>query len=396
MSNRVVPGAPLAKRHRVGDRRGVHAGQRLQTFEHRQVELPLRVDVGIPREVAENLRRQHAVRSIPGLDTLQAVEAGQQQAGADQQHHRDRHLRHDQRALDSLAAAGVAGLAAALLQRVDEIDPAAERRQRAEQHSGQDRNAEREDQHDRIQRDLARARRKPADERGQHVDGQPRDADADGAADHGEQRALGQQLPHQAAAAGAERGAHRQLAIAAQHPRQREVGDIRARDQQHQSGDAEQDQQQLPRPGGEGFAHGNGRGAEAGRLRPVDRLEGAVLREVVADRADGARRLLRARAFLQTGRTRSTRRTRAGSAPSAVRRRRGTGTPAPACRRRSPADSAARSAARRSRGAADRSSRTPGRRCSDRRRTWCASRCGSGSAPPRRRAYRLTPRTCGR
>ena len=106
-----------AERHRIGDRRGVHAGLRLQPLEHRQVELPLRVDVRIAREVAEDLRRQHAVRSITGLDALQPVEAGEQQAGADQQHHRHRHLRDDQRALHPLAAAGVAGLAAALLQR---------------------------------------------------------------------------------------------------------------------------------------------------------------------------------------------------------------------------------------------------------------------------------------
>ena len=253
--------------------------------------------VGIPGEVAEDLGGQHAVRSISGLDALQAEEAGEQQACADQQHHRDGHLRHDQRALNPLAAAGVAGLAAALLQRRDEIDAAAERRQRAEQHAGQDRHAKREDQHHRIEPDFAGARREPANERRQHADGDPGEANADRSADGRQQRALGEQLPHQPAASRAERGAHRQLAIAAKHPRQREVGDVRARNQQHQSGDAEQDQQQLARAARQRFTHRNGGGAEARRFGSIHLL--VVFSEGVANRADRAGGLFRAGAFLE-------------------------------------------------------------------------------------------------
>jgi hypothetical protein len=127
----------------------MHAWLRLQPLEQRQVEPALRVDVGIPREVAIDLRRQHAVAAIPGLDLLQAIEAGEQQAGAHQQHHRHGHLRDDQGALYAFAAGGAARLAAALLQRVDQVDAAAKRRQRAEQQARDDRQAEREGQHHR-------------------------------------------------------------------------------------------------------------------------------------------------------------------------------------------------------------------------------------------------------
>ena len=246
MSKRVVPGAPPPSGTALVIAAGAHARLRLQPLEHRQIQLAQRVDVGIAREVAEDLRRQHAVRSITGLDTLQAVEAREQQSRADQQHHRHRHLRDDQRALHPLAAPASPAWPPPCFSADDQIDAAAERRQRAEQHAGHDRDAKREDQH---RSDRSRSRRCATVKRPTNVVSMSivshANADADDAAGDRQQRALGQQLPHQPAAAGAERGAHRQLAIAAEHPRQREVGDVRARDQQHQAGDAEQDQQQL-------------------------------------------------------------------------------------------------------------------------------------------------------
>ena len=111
-------------------------------------------------------------------------------------------------------------------------------------------------------------------------------------------------------------------------------------------------------------------------LRPIDLGECLVVGEVVADRADRARRLLRRHARLETAEHVQRGKRTAVAGRCCLRQPPGTGRQAPACRRRSPADSAGRWAARRSRDAADRSSRRPGRRCSDRRRTWFASRCG--------------------
>ena len=50
-----------------------------------------------------------------------------------------------------------------------------------------------------------------------------------------QEHALGQQLSGEAAAAGAERRPHRQFLLPRQRPRQQQVGDVGARDQQHES-----------------------------------------------------------------------------------------------------------------------------------------------------------------
>ena len=101
------------------------------------------------------------------------------------------------------------------------------------------------------------------------------------AAGEREQRALGEQLAHQPAASGAERRADRQLAIAPQQARERQVRDVGARDQQHQAGRPEQDQQHRPRVARHLLAHAGGRRGEAG-AGPVGGL--VVRREAPADR----------------------------------------------------------------------------------------------------------------
>ncbi len=86
--------------------------------------------------------------------------------------------------------------------------------------------------------------------------------------------------------------AHGQLAIAAQHARQREVGDVRAREQQHQAGRAEQDQQHLARARRQLLEHVRGPRLEA-ECRAIDLRK--VLRPALRDRGDLGRRRLAAR-----------------------------------------------------------------------------------------------------
>ena len=66
------------------------------------------------------------------------------------------------------------------------------------------------------------------------------------AADAGQHEALDDQLPDDPRAAGAERDAHRDFLLAADRAREQQVGDIGARDQQHQRDGAEQHQQRGP------------------------------------------------------------------------------------------------------------------------------------------------------
>ena len=69
--------------------------------------------------------------------------------------------------------------------------------------------------------------------------------DAEHAAGPRHQQALGEQLPNQASATGAERQAQRELAPPRHRARQQQHGDVGARDQQHEADHAHQQQQRL-------------------------------------------------------------------------------------------------------------------------------------------------------
>ena len=102
--------------------------------------------------------------------------------------------------------------------------------------------AEREEEHRQVERDLRFVRdRVRRHERRESPAGRRRRAavpsDAGG---EREDQALGQQLPHQPPAARAERRADGHLALARRRPRQQQVRDVRARDQQQQPDRAEQ------------------------------------------------------------------------------------------------------------------------------------------------------------
>ena len=98
----------------------------------------------------------------------------------------------------------------------------------------------------RIDADLAGAReilqREPAQRvrppHGQQQSQQP--------AERGEDEALGEKLPHEAAPAAAERGPDRDLAVARRGARQQQVGHVRAADQQDEADRAEQHHQRGP------------------------------------------------------------------------------------------------------------------------------------------------------
>ena len=176
------------------------------------------------------------------------------------------------------------------------IDARRQGGKRAEHQAGHDGDEKGEAKDAGVDVDLMRARGEPADKRRQHVDCRPGEREAEDPAGDRQHRAFGQQLTDQTPASGTERGAHRQLAIAPQHARERQVGDIRARDQQNQTRRAEQDQQQLARTDGELFE-------QVGRFRlkaGVGAVDvGVVLLEPLTDRGHLGRRSCRRHAFLE-------------------------------------------------------------------------------------------------
>ena len=84
--------------------------------------------------------------------------------------------------------------------------------------------------------------------RGDQVEHPLRDQQPDQPADRRQDQRLGQQLPDQLRAVGADRQAHGHFTAAPSGAGQQQVGDVGARDQQHQAGHAEQHLQRLVAP----------------------------------------------------------------------------------------------------------------------------------------------------
>ena len=80
-----------------------------------------------------------------------------------------------------------------------------------------------------------------------HRDERPRQRDAQHRSGAAEHEAFGEQRAAERAAAGAERRAHGELPFAADGTREDQVGDVRARDHEHDSGCGEQHEQDRPR-----------------------------------------------------------------------------------------------------------------------------------------------------
>ena len=111
-----------------------------------------------------------------------------------------------------------------------EHDAHRQRRGQTEQH---DPHVER-GRHRRRQQTRRNQRRRGPEDRGA-------DADAQRPAKHREHQALGEQLPDDASALGAERGAHGNLTGARRRPREQQVGDVRTAQEQHEAHHAQQE-----------------------------------------------------------------------------------------------------------------------------------------------------------
>ena len=118
-----------------------------------------------------------------------------------------------------------------------------------------------------IDRQLERAdgeARGVAREQGHH---RPRQQDAEDRAGAAQQQALGQQRATQRGGARSERRANRQLAFASHRPRQDQVGDVRARDDEDEPGGGQEHEQHRPGRRGDLIAQLHGIDAEVAFLR---------------------------------------------------------------------------------------------------------------------------------
>ena len=165
----------------------------------------------------------------------------EQKSRPDQEDQRQADFTHDQSAAQPVAARGRA--ARRILQGKAEIGPRSlERRDEANDGTGQQRDAQRRTEDRRIHRDHVSA----SEAHGGHQAAQsPRGTEGEGpaeeATDEGEQDALRQHLPDDARAAGAQCRPEGDLLFAARSPGEEQVRDIGAGDQQQQPDGPEQD-----------------------------------------------------------------------------------------------------------------------------------------------------------
>ena len=158
------------------------------------------------------------------------------------------HLAGHERAEDSGTAASGQRTAPTFLQRTGHrASGRLERRRRADEQPGHQRDADRERDDGAVHPHFAEARDAERLETGQRVAAPGRDEKPRHRADHRQQQAFRQQLADEPPAAGAERRPHRELALARGRACEQQVGDVRARDEQHEADGAQQQQQRGPR-----------------------------------------------------------------------------------------------------------------------------------------------------
>ena len=200
----------------------------------------------VGRRRQRDAEREQAVGLETDRHARQAREALEQQAGADEQHQRQRDLGDHERVARSAPRRRRA--AAAALQRVDRRLAGGERRgDQAEDEAGGQRDREREREHAAVDGDLGSARQAAQRRRRRGRRSRTRAARRATPPVSDEQQALAAHPARQVPAAGAEREPHRRLVRSRGRANEQQVRDVGARDQQHEADGAHQHEQRRSR-----------------------------------------------------------------------------------------------------------------------------------------------------
>jgi hypothetical protein len=230
----------------------------------------------------------------PGFTSSTFIRLRPEESRADDEHQRDRHLGRDDDLAQALAASRQSASA------FDEV-PAqipghrARGGERAEPGGDGRGQHEREREDGNVDRNAVQPRqirRRQRDEQGQTLEREEHTHRA--ARDRQEQR-FGEELTDKPTARRAERAAHRELALAQGEPREHQVRDVRARDEQQKPDCAEQDQQRRSRFARDRFLKGD----DESITEEVVALLARFVMNATRDRADVAIRLLDGHAVTQ-------------------------------------------------------------------------------------------------
>ena len=215
------------------------------------------------------MRRIEPNRRLQEID-----ERAQHQARGDERHDRQRDFRDDESALQR-AAAHHRGSGAARIERLTQRIAGEEQRgNQAEHDAGRNREPDRPEHDEAIDRDLGLPRQMDWTEPIEDAYTAACQQQPARAAEYREHEVLGQELPHEAEPRGAQRTADRELALARLGPRQHQVRDVDARDEQHEAdGDAKRHQRRLG-VARDDFTQGADRQAQ-----PLVRIRGGMRRD---------------------------------------------------------------------------------------------------------------------
>ncbi len=248
---------------------GFHAGQcRQRRLQGVQARRDHGLATGEP--VLEFLARRHHRRRQgdaggehplrlhqAGFDRRQPLQAGDQQAGANQQDHRQRDLTGDQHRARTglLPAAGLAARGALHgLQRIGPRRPP--RRPDREQRQGKQGQAGTGGDDAQVQHRHMPGGQQRRRQRQQAGDRQRHHGQRQHGAEQGDPHRFGQHLAEQAAAAGAQRPPQGPFLAPGLALRQHQAGQVGAGDQQHHGGGGQQQRHRTPQGGADQFAQG--------------------------------------------------------------------------------------------------------------------------------------------
>ena len=229
------PTVPIASRRQAGRAAGLRdAWNRLDPPD----ELFLK-DCASPGVVAHgrqaDVERQNPIDADAKIDLLQSMKACEEHARASQKRQGQRDLRDHEAVSNPALTARTGGRSRLLAERTIRIEASETQcRRDAERDRRRDGQGRRESEHDRVNADLVEPWQCVTTELPQHVHGKPGEPESQQSAESSQEQALDQELADESATARAQSGADRELLNTAGRAHEHEVGDVHARDEEHE------------------------------------------------------------------------------------------------------------------------------------------------------------------
>ena len=297
-----IPRMVAAGRRQTGETAcGRHSRDRFQPAGQRFEEGRAARRV-VPRRRQVHLEGQDALDAKAERDSLQLIEACQQDSRTGEQRQRECDLRGHERATQPRHPSSDRDGTRLLTQRIDWMDASeTQQRRNTERHRGGRGGEQREGEDAGVDVDFAEPRQRVATEALQHADAEGGQGESEHAAEGSQQQALDQELANEPLPARTERSPHGELAHASGRTHEHQVGDVDAREQQDERNRGEHQEQQAARVRDQLFVQRQGDDRALFRRRPAFQHRQTQRREfrlcafqadAIAHAADGAQRVV--------------------------------------------------------------------------------------------------------